>query len=89
MRISFDPSLGIIIPETLSTCEQITGFTTNPSCLKVSAHEIIVACSSISQNTFPNYSFKINGITNPTIVRSITNQIKVQTKTGNTVLDES
>lgn len=48
IRISFEPSLGIKIPEKLSTCENITGFTDNPSCLRVSAEEIIVACSTMT-----------------------------------------
>ena len=62
----FDSTLGVTIPNSLSSCVGVLGFTTSSvPCIKESSNRIRLNCYTCDLSSHPNYEIRIVGIINP------------------------
>jgi len=67
----------------------VRGFSENPACVVFSETQIIVPCTKLVQNTFPDLSFKIAGLRNSPSARLLTTEVTVTSKNGAKAVDAS
>lgn len=82
---AFDATLGVEIPNSLSTCAGLTGFTdSNIPCVKLSETEIRVGCFSCDLSAYPTYSIRIENIKNSPSALTTIESATVATYEGST-----
>ena len=86
----FDAALDLKIPNTLSSCTGVVGFTSaTVPCIKLSDTQIRLSCYLCIPSSFPNYAVRIDGIINPVSALNSSKSITVATFQGSTIIDSS